>query len=413
MKVIRRLFALLILSALLLTAGVSPCAAADVKTPPSLEAGIYEISKYGNLILAIGAESMTGLGYEPGDVISVKIGDAEMEMPIGTNYADVDSGEPICCFKAGSDGITAVVLAINAGDLTTAMGIAERRTIDAEPGYEWVYAEGFDEDTSAAISMVQKQGYAQEYAMHQHSGTRTNKRQDYAHLDDAAFANFRAVETGGMGKGTLYRSSSPISPALNRNREADEALLQSLVRTVINMSDSEEAMRQYSDFALTHYAECDIIALNMDMNVLGESFRQKLAEGFRYMAAHDGPYLIHCKEGKDRTGFAAAVLSCLMGADADEIAADYMLTYYNYYGIEPETKEYEEIARSNLESMLAKAFGIPSIRDEDVSLQSCAESYLEGIGMTAEEIAMLKEKLAEDYGGLISPARLTTDRDSR
>ena len=397
-----RACAILILLSLLITAAVVPQAFADDNAPPAIEAGIYEINQYGNIILTIGAESMTGLGYEPGDVISVKFGGTEMEMPIGTNYADVDSGEPICCFKAGSNGVTAVVLAINAGDLAGTMGIAERRAIDAEPGYEWVYAEGLDETLSAAISMVQKQGYAQEFAMHQHSGTRTNKRQDYAHLDDAAFANFRAVETGGMGKGTLYRSSSPINPALNRNREADEALLQSLVRTVINMADSEEVMRHYSDFALTHYAECNIIALNMDMNVLGESFRQKLAEGFRYMAAHDGPYLIHCKEGKDRSGFAAAVLSCLMGADADEVSADYMLTYYNYYGIEPGTKEYEEIARSNLESMLAKAFGIPSIRDEDVNLQSCAEGYLENIGMTPEEISQLKGRLGENYGGQTS-----------
>lgn len=50
-------------------------------------------------ILTIGPESMIDLGYEPADIILVKAGDAEMEMPIGTAYSDADSGEPICCLR--------------------------------------------------------------------------------------------------------------------------------------------------------------------------------------------------------------------------------------------------------------------------------------------------------------------------
>ena len=35
------------------------------------------------------------------------------------------------------------------------------------------------------------------------------------HLDDEAYANFRAVNTTGMGTDTLFRSSSLIDPVLN------------------------------------------------------------------------------------------------------------------------------------------------------------------------------------------------------
>ena len=35
------------------------------------------------------------------------------------------------------------------------------------------------------------------------------------------------------------------------------------------------------------------------------------------MASHEGPYLIHCTEGKDRTGFVSALLECLIGAGAE------------------------------------------------------------------------------------------------
>ena len=128
----------------------------------------------------------------------------------------------------------------------------------------------------------------------------SNDRADYPKLSDAEYANFRAAETRGMGAGTLFRSSSPIDPALNRSAEADAALFEAQVRTVVNMADSEETMRQYADYSLTHYAACDVLALDMGTDFADADFRQKLTEGLRFIASHDGPYLIHCKEGKDR-----------------------------------------------------------------------------------------------------------------
>ena len=384
---------------LLLTASfLTPASAEETQRIPDIEAGIAGINKYGNIILTIGPESMTELGYEPADMISVRIGEAEMEMPIGTEYTDVDSGDPICRLKSDPQGSGAVVLAINGGNLTETLNIAEYHAIEEDPGFEWIFLNGLDDSVTVCLSMQEKQGYADKYAIHQIGTSRTNNREDYADLSDAEYANFRVIETTGMGEGTLYRSSSPINPALNRNQEADEALLTAQIHTVINMADSQTVMTNYADYGLTNYAGCDIIALDMDMDLYSEAFTRKLAEGFRFLASHNGPYLIHCKEGKDRTGFAAAVLECLMGADADEIVQDYMLTYTNFYGIE-KGPQYDEIAATNIEASLAKAFGINSIREEGIQLSSCAEAYLLGIGMTDEEISSLKARLEQDYGG--------------
>ena len=306
---------------------LSACSASKAEEDQSIETGIYSINKSGSITLTIGPESMKKLGYEPADIISVRIGDAEIEMPIGTNYAD-------------------------------------------------------------------------EYAMHQVGNTRSNKREDYAYLtylSDAEFANFRAVETTGMGRNTLYRSSSPIDPALERNDEADNALRDAGIRTVMNMADSEQRMKSFADFGLTAYSQCDIIALDMIMTYDSDDFRKDLADGFRYIASHEGPYLIHCVEGKDRTGYAAAILECLMGASADEVVKDYMITYYNFYGIEPGTDQYKQIAESNIEAVLAKTFGIKSIYDDGVDLRSCSEKYLKEIGMNDDEIASLREGLALSY----------------
>ena len=145
---------------------------------------------------------------------------------------------------------------------------------------------------------------------------------------------------------------------------------------------------------------CDIIALDMSMDLSSEDFRQKLARGYRFLASHEGPYLIHCNEGKDRTGYAVGILECLMGANVDEIMQDYMLTYYNFYGVTPDSQQYKNISTSNIEAYLAKAFGISSIRAEDVDLQARAEAFLMDIGMNKEEVTALKENLSKDYGGL-------------
>ena len=403
----RMLCVFLILALLLFSADLHPQAfAAETETEgaeqdfAAVGTNIYQINKYGNILLSIGADSLRKLGYEPGDIVLIRIGDAEMEMPIGTAYTDADSGEPLCCFRTARDGTEVISLGINAGNLASTMGVATIRTINKTPGYEVVWADGLDASASVSVSMVKKQGYADELRMHQTGLVRTNRREDYAQLDDEAYANFRAVNTTGMGTDTLFRSSSPIDPVLNRNEEADEALLNALVRTVVNMADTQEQMETYADYGLTNYSQCDIIALSMGMDFQGDAFREGIAESCRFILSHDGPYLIHCIEGKDRTGFLCALLECLMGAGADEVVADYMLTYTNFYGLEPGSEQYSTIVATVFNPILSRAFGIDSIYEENIDLEECTVAYLTGLGLSADEIATLREKLCQDYGGL-------------
>ena len=81
------------------TAGEPAEETTSAEAVPSVEASVAQIKDSGNIILAIGPDAMRGLGYEPADVILVKIGTAELEMPIGTNYSDVDTGEPVCLLR--------------------------------------------------------------------------------------------------------------------------------------------------------------------------------------------------------------------------------------------------------------------------------------------------------------------------
>ena len=54
------------------------------------------------------------------------------------------------------------------------------------------------------------------------------------------------------------------------------------------------------------------------------------ARYFRALGDADGPVLIHCAAGKDRTGLLAALTHHLLGVHPDDIVADYLLTNTHY-----------------------------------------------------------------------------------
>ena len=110
-----------------------------------------------------------------------------------------------------------------------------------------------------------------------------------------------------------------------------------------------------------------------------------------FLSEQDLPYLVHCTEGKDRAGFASMVLEALTGAAEEEIIADYMLSYSNYYGIEPGTDKYDTIVEKNIIPML----GILLRTDapEGADLAERTELYLTENGMEKDAIDSLKAKL--------------------
>ena len=361
---------------------------------PPVETGISAISKHGNLPVLISGKALMALGYEYGDMVWVDVGGHVLQVPICAEMSEVDIGAAVLRIvppdKDFPDG--RVSLGINGDSLASKLGLGERIDIDEAPGYRWELADGLQFDIPLKSTLAEKGAYLEQIRIHQL--VMSNDRADYPDLTDAQFANFRAVNTTGMGANVLYRSSSPVNPKINRNREADAAVNAAGICTVMNMSDSANSMKGYEDYAYTYYSRLDIIALNMMVDFYSDRFQNSLAEGLRFLVAHEAPYLIHCVLGKDRTGFACALLECLMGATAAEVVADYMETYYNFYGVEPGTENYEIIANGNIRGILAKTFNVESFDSAD--LAACAEAYLTKLGLTGEEIAALREKLGTD-----------------
>ena len=343
---------------------------------------IYEIAKHGNLVLYMYGSDLFDKGFEHGDIVEIAIGEKKWDVPLCTNYSDVDNGVAVLRATSATDG---VVLAINMGDFATTAGIATKTATDEEPGYRWDYL--MESTVKITITMKEKGGYREEWLIRQL--VRTNERADYADLGDEAFANFRVIATTGMGANVLYRSSSPINPALGRDTYADKAAENAGIMTIVNLADLSNT---YEGTESTYYSTCQVVYVNLGMDFLSEATLNGIAEGMRYIINNNGPYLIHCNEGKDRAGFVSALLECLMGASMDEVIDDYMLTYYNYYGVEEGSEKYDAIVKNNLIKVLNTTFKVDDVYKADLVAEAAA--FLEeDAGLTADEVAALKVKL--------------------
>lgn len=358
---------------------------------PTVSGGVAEILKYGNLVLDIPAAELTDEGWIYGDILEVTVDGEVYEMPLCTGYSDVDAGLPVLCDREGT-----LVLAINTGDFASENGIAVKSR-DAADNVIWTVTGGRQlSDLSVSIRLDEAEGYRAEYLARQL--VRTYAREDYA--SDEVYANFRAVSGGALGENVLYRSSSPIDDSLSRAACTEGLMEAAGIQTVLNLADSDGEIAAFlAEGDAAYYQSLweagAVKPLSLGMDFTAPDEQQALAEGLRFLIAHDGPYLLHCTEGKDRTGFLCALLAAYMGADYDELAEDYILSFENFYHLEPTDTQYEIIRDNNLGKFLCVMAGTETITDlHQLDIAAAARHYLEEIGLTDAECAALEACLS-------------------
>ena len=136
----------------------------------------------------------------------------------------------------------------------------------------------------------------------------------------------------------------------------------------------------------------------MDYEFGNEEFGNDIRKSIQFIIENEGPYLVHCKEGKDRTGIVCAILECFAGASADDVKRDYMITYANFYNVQPGDRTYEIIQNENIVKILCDLFQIENL--EKANLKEEAEEYLLSIGLTDEQLNALADKLIDKGGKL-------------
>ncbi|MBQ4425262.1 MAG: tyrosine-protein phosphatase [Lachnospiraceae bacterium] len=354
--------------------------------------------EFGGVYIEITIDDFNKLGFVYGDSVKVTFsnGYTMEDIPYYNGYY-VDAGEPLLIAYPGYDYIKAC---INYGaDLWEEGNLYAWDDNKLQAGLTNLFtAADLDEHCTASVYLNEHGKYADIQAARDIHYT--DFRKDYP--SDEVFANFRNIHPGNIKEGILYRSASPCDNQHKRAPYVDTLMAEAKVRCILNLSDNEVKIERYisaddfnSPYFLSLYEEGNVIPLAMNMNFVSEEFTQKIANGFAAMAEKEGPYLVHCTEGKDRTGFVCMLLEALCGAGYQEIVDDYMLTYDNYYKIneEKDKVKYDIILEKNLIAMLYTVTGDKTVDLTTADLSAYAKDYLKAAGMTDAQIDLLISRL--------------------
>lgn len=330
-------------------------------------------------------------GFELGDIVEVSFLDKRMDLPLVPSYSSVPAGQAGLALRindaSNNPNDYLATLFMNAGDFMTTYGIAVKQTND-DNSWEWVACDGVTFPIEVEIRLKEKGGYLSQLALADLS--KSNERSYYPELDDRGFANFRKVTTTGMGD-CLYRSSSPLNDENGRAAYAMKATEEAGVNVIVNIEEAKDIAQSRASYEGSYYSRQKVSYFLMTTDFIGKTNNGPLCDALRFMAENPGIYCIHCKEGKDRTGFVTAVLELLMGATMDEVIDDYMVTYMNFYKVEKGTEQYSYISNQITDEL--KANGI----SDTGALQEQTEQFLLGTGLSSDEISKLKSNLSVSF----------------
>ncbi len=336
-------------------------------------------TEFGGVYVDMTIDEFNSIGFEFGDSVDIAFSNGYRldDIPYYNGYYTKD-GYPLI---VGYPGYPYIDVAISYGDSM------------------WEVA-GLSEGDTATITLHKKGEYLDvQNARNLHY---SDERSDYA--SDMIFANFRSIVAGDIAQDRLYRSASPCDNQHNRAGYADALCREASIGFILNLADTEERVEGYissydfnSPYFLSLYNDSNVILCGLNTRYHSKDFMDGLSNGLRELSTHEGPYLVHCTEGKDRTGFICIVLESLCGASYYEILNDYMITYENYYGVTRLSDPAKFDILSNDVFVPLIRFIIPDeeVDPKTVDLKACAEEYLRTCGMTDEEIEKLRSCLVD------------------
>ena len=334
---------------------------------------IYD-EEFENIYIDITIKQFNELGFDFGDSVNIYFSDGHTELNIpyySGYYSPVEHLQ-----LTGYPGDPYIKIARNCGNPT------------------WDEF-GMNDDTTVEIVLDEKAKYLdiQELFSLKYS----DDRDDFA--SDEMFVNFRALKGGNIKENYFYRSTSPCDNLHNRASYTDKILKAHDIKYVINLSNNAkryEAFLEKEDFNSPYYHSlyCDnnVSLWLLNVNYRSQEFKKKVADGLLEMSKHEGPVVIHCAEGKDRTGFVCALILGLVGANAQEIVDDYMITYDNYYHITKQSspKRYEAISNNIHDFIHSVCDKQTDIDFYDLDIYRGCKDYLKQGGLNDEEISEIE-----------------------
>ena len=213
--------------------------------------------------------------------------------------------------------------------------------------------------------------------------------------------NFREICMGSITGGIIYRGGYPIFKVdSERDAAYTKLVIQAGINCVLSLAEDNAGLERIAKIVPWYddlLKKGNVIGLDIQFDfdfaykLESDIFKYKLRQGFRFMLTHNGPYLIHCNAGRDRTGFVAAIIGLLCGASIEEVVYDYMLTY----GIKYANLKSGEPFFATRQFIYDQINTIINGKIEKADhLQANIEKYFfNEIGLTIEEVKELKKVL--------------------
>ncbi|MCR5068029.1 MAG: tyrosine-protein phosphatase [Erysipelotrichaceae bacterium] len=392
MKTTKKLIILSLVILMTLLTGCQPKEPDNTLKTPELP--LEHEQEFGGIYLKMTIDEFNALGFKYGDSVNITFSNGFVmeDIPYYNGYY-VDAGSPLLIAYPGYDYIKA---AINYGE-----DLWERAGLDNLMASEtlWLKA-ALDENSTGTVSLNETGKYLDVQQARDISYSDDRSQFD----SDVIFANFRNFALGNMKEGRFYRSASPCDNQHKRAPYVDALMKENGVNAILNLSDNKDKIIRYIDaddfssvYFLTLYETGNVIPIALNMNYLSEEFAVKIAQGLIELTEKQTPYLVHCTEGKDRTGFVCMLIEMLAGAEYQEIADDYMVTYDNYYKItqEKDPARYKTILEKNLEAMMQFVINDATVDFKTAELSGYARHYLIQAGMSDAQIDAFLHKICD------------------
>ncbi len=237
------------------------------------------------------------------------------------------------------------------------------------------------------------------------------------------FGGYRTTDGRRMRSGYVYRSGT-----LDSARGADLQALQTLgLKTIIDLRAPQEKKKELPAIAGARRIDIPIELENRAREKIQPLMTKRGAEGevveilkqvyrdladeawpqagdiFRLLLAADAcPVLIHCRAGKDRTGFICALVEQAVGVERAAIFQDYVETNNHFGLVTPRMERMMRIfsfGRLQMEnvraSLSARAEYLQAAFDQIEQHHGGMAAYLAKCGVTAHEIDTLRGLLVE------------------
>jgi len=223
------------------------------------------------------------------------------------------------------------------------------------------------------------------------------------------FANFYEVTGGNIAPGVLYRSFSSLSDPAKQarvpyvNQLAEENSINYVIALSFSDTSVQSAISKYEGYCIDLCKDGKYVAPSMGYLYFQQ--KEKTIDVLQSIIDNDGPYLVHCNVGRDRTGFVVLLLQALCGCSPEEMMECEARAFCNLYNIDPDSKEYKYIISGTYDRnmyLIANYDNIDNILHMDwskidvsmIDTQKAAYQYCtDYLGLSSSQVNSLLERL--------------------